>query len=41
VFVCENNQYAANNPIGVQHPRVDIAAHAAPYEHAGRRRGWQ
>ena len=35
VFVCENNQYAANNPIGVQHPRVDIAAHAAPYDMPG------
>ena len=35
VFVCENNQYAANNPVGVQHPRVDIAAHAAPYAMPG------
>src|SRR5260370_25688019 len=35
VFVCENNQYAANNAIGVQHPRVDIAAHAAPYDMPG------
>src|SRR6266446_5048139 len=35
VFVCENNQYAANNPIGVQHPRVDIATHAAPYDMPG------
>ena len=26
VFVCENNQYAANNAVGVQHPRPDIAA---------------
>src|ERR1700704_321419 len=31
LFVCENNQYAANNAVGVQHPRVDIAAHAAAY----------
>ena len=31
VFVCENNQYAANNAVGVQHPRADIAAHAAAY----------
>ncbi len=35
VFVCENNQYAANNAIGVQHPRVDIAAHAAAYAMPG------
>ena len=35
VFVCENNQYAANNAIGAQHPRVDIAAHAAPYDMPG------
>jgi len=35
VFVCENNQYAANNATGVQHPRVDIAAHAAPYDMPG------
>ena len=35
VFVCENNQYAANNSVGVQHPRVDIAAHAAPYDMPG------
>jgi len=31
VFVCENNQYAANNAVAVQHPRVDIAAHAGAY----------
>ena len=31
IFVCENNQYAANNAVSVQHPRVDIAAHAAAY----------
>ena len=35
VFVCENNQYAANNAVGVQHPRVEIAAHAAPYDMPG------
>ncbi len=35
VFVCENNQYAANNAIGAQHPRVDIAAHATPYDMLG------
>jgi TPP-dependent pyruvate/acetoin dehydrogenase alpha subunit len=35
VFVCENNQYAANNAVGVQHPRVDIAAHAAAYAMPG------
>src|SRR2546425_11110182 len=28
IFLCENNQYAANNAVGVQHPRADIAAHA-------------
>src|SRR2546428_10590336 len=32
VFSCVNNQYAANNAVGVQHPRVAIAAHAAPYD---------
>ncbi len=35
VFACENNQYAANNAVGVQHPRVDIAGHAAAYEMPG------
>jgi TPP-dependent pyruvate/acetoin dehydrogenase alpha subunit len=35
VFVCENNQYAANNAVGAQHPRADIAAHAAPYDLPG------
>ena len=35
VFVCENNQYAANNQVGVQHPRVDIAAHADAYAMPG------
>jgi pyruvate dehydrogenase E1 component alpha subunit len=31
VFVCENNQYAANNAVAAQHPRVEIAAHAGAY----------
>ena len=31
VFVCENNQYAANNTVAVQHPGVDIAVHAGAY----------
>jgi TPP-dependent pyruvate/acetoin dehydrogenase alpha subunit len=31
VFVCENNQYAANNAVHVQHPVPDLAAHAAAY----------
>ncbi|HSE91664.1 MAG TPA: thiamine pyrophosphate-dependent dehydrogenase E1 component subunit alpha [Methylomirabilota bacterium] len=35
VFVCENNQYAANNAVAVQHPRVDIAAHAGAYSMPG------
>jgi TPP-dependent pyruvate/acetoin dehydrogenase alpha subunit len=35
VFVCENNQYAANNAASVQHPRPDIAAHAAAYDMPG------
>ena len=35
VFVCENNQYAANNAVAVQHPRPDIAAHAAAYDMPG------
>ena len=35
VFVCENNQYAANNAVAVQHPRVEIAAHAAAYAMPG------
>jgi TPP-dependent pyruvate/acetoin dehydrogenase alpha subunit len=35
VFVCENNQYAANNAVAAQHPRADIAAHAAPYDMPG------
>jgi TPP-dependent pyruvate/acetoin dehydrogenase alpha subunit len=35
VFVCENNQYAANNALAVQHPRLDIAGHAAAYAMPG------
>jgi pyruvate dehydrogenase E1 component alpha subunit len=35
VFVCENNQYAANNAVGVQHPHPDIATHAAAYAMPG------
>ena len=35
VFVCENNQYAANNAVAVQHPHVDIAAHASAYHMPG------
>ncbi len=35
VFACENNQYAANNAVAVQHPSVDIAAHAGPYQMPG------
>jgi pyruvate dehydrogenase E1 component alpha subunit len=35
VFVCENNQYAANNAVAVQHPQVEIAAHAVPYSMPG------
>jgi len=35
VFVCENNQYAANNAVDVQHPRPDIAAHAGAYDMPG------
>jgi acetoin:2,6-dichlorophenolindophenol oxidoreductase subunit alpha len=31
VFVCENNQYAANNAVAVQHKHVDLAVHAASY----------
>jgi pyruvate dehydrogenase E1 component alpha subunit len=31
VFVCENNQYAANNAVTVQHPIADIAVRAASY----------
>ena len=35
VFVCENNQYAANNAVSVQHPRADIVAHADAYDMPG------
>jgi len=35
VFVCENNQYAANNAVAVQHPCVDLATHAARYRMPG------
>ena len=31
LFVCENNQYAANNAIAVQHPITDVAVRAASY----------
>ena len=31
VFVCENNQYAANNAVGVQHRITDVAVHAGSY----------
>lgn len=31
VFACENNQYAANNAVAVQHPVADIAVHAGAY----------
>jgi pyruvate dehydrogenase E1 component alpha subunit len=31
VFVCENNQYAANNAVAVQHPVADLAVRAAAY----------
>jgi pyruvate dehydrogenase E1 component alpha subunit len=31
VFVCENNQYAANNPIAVQHRITDVAVRAKSY----------
>jgi len=35
VFVCENNQYAANNAVAVQHPDTQLSAHAAPYRMPG------
>jgi TPP-dependent pyruvate/acetoin dehydrogenase alpha subunit len=35
VFVCENNQYAANNAVEVQHPAAELAAHAAAYAMPG------
>ena len=31
VFVCENNQYAANNAVAVQHRFTDVAVHANSY----------
>src|SRR6187455_515954 len=31
VFVCENNQYAANNAVAVQHPVADLAVRAGAY----------
>ena len=31
IFVCENNQYAANNAVAVQHRNIDLAVHAASY----------
>jgi TPP-dependent pyruvate/acetoin dehydrogenase alpha subunit len=31
LFVCENNQYAANNAIAVQHPVTDVAVRAGSY----------
>jgi pyruvate dehydrogenase E1 component alpha subunit len=31
VFVCENNQYAANNAVAVQHRIPDVSVHAASY----------
>ena len=31
VFVCENNQYGANNPIDAQHRITDVVAHAGGY----------
>ena len=35
VFVCENNQYAANNAIAVQHPVTDVAVRARSYDLPG------
>jgi TPP-dependent pyruvate/acetoin dehydrogenase alpha subunit len=35
VFVCENNQYAANNAYRVQHRAPDLAAHAHAYQMPG------
>jgi TPP-dependent pyruvate/acetoin dehydrogenase alpha subunit len=35
VFVCENNQYAANNAVHVQHPEPELAAHARAYRMPG------
>ena len=35
VFVCENNQYAANNAYQVQHRAPELAAHATAYRMPG------
>ena len=35
IFVCENNQYASNNAVEVQHRIVDVAVHAAAYDMPG------
>ena len=35
VFVCENNQYAANNATAVQHPVTDVAVRAGSYDLPG------
>ena len=35
VFVCENNQYAANNAVDVQHRAPELAVHAAAYAMPG------
>jgi acetoin:2,6-dichlorophenolindophenol oxidoreductase subunit alpha len=35
VFVCENNQYAANNAVQVQHRITDVAVHAGSYGFPG------
>ena len=41
VFVCENNQYGANNAIDVQHRVTDVAAHAGGYGMIGENLGGQ
>ncbi|MBI2315912.1 MAG: thiamine pyrophosphate-dependent dehydrogenase E1 component subunit alpha [Betaproteobacteria bacterium] len=35
VFVCENNQYGANNPVAAQHRVTDVVAHAGGYGMVG------
>ena len=35
VFVCENNQYAANNAVAVQHRPQELAVHASAYAMPG------
>src|ERR1700693_3865973 len=35
VFVCENNQYAANNAVGVQHRVTDVAVPVSRYGSSG------